>query len=68
MTDYKKYFAIKRALKSGKDITYNDRRVAWVHLSSVTVLAGVTYLYIRHEGDTEAIYADIQQIKIITKS
>lgn len=68
LNDYQQFFAIKRALKTGRDLSRFGRRVAQVDLKSIHTLAGTSYLSIRHEGDLEHIFADIQEIKIIEKS
>lgn len=64
--DYQKYFSIKRALKIGsfKELVYNGKIIEKVNLESIMVFAGSSRLEILLTGESETIFADVQDIKI----
>jgi len=65
LNDYQKLFAIKRAIKDSKDLSYNGAKIVDIWLDSIHVLAGVSYLEVRLADIEGKICADIQRIKII---
>jgi hypothetical protein len=62
---YKKYFAIKRAIKVGKEFFHNDRKVEKIDLSELLTLAGTSYVAIWYEDQPDSIYADLIGIQIV---